>query len=635
MALLVAGLATGLYLFSMAPTVTFGGDCGELIAASYVLGNAHPTGYPLYLVLGKILSYVPVGEVAFRYNLLSVAAGGVTVGCAYQLCRALQGNVAASALAALFVSTTYFFWSQCIIAEVYALSMALFAAVLYCLLRWRVSNDGRWLLSGGFLLGLAAANHLTVLLFVPALGAFVLLVSVKEKKGVGGLVPAAAFFAAALLLYLYLPVRAHRHPGLNWGNPDTIGRFWDHVRGAMYAYHLRYPGLGELATRASAYLGVLCLQFLLMAPVGAAGVVAAIVQSPLAGGLLLLCALMNVAFSLCYHVGDIWLYFLPSFLVFGVFVGCGLTLFEGALSRTMGKWKGMATFGMLRLVPVYLLCFSVWVVYPRATLRKNQRALQPAEQILALTPSGARIFIQSDETLFPLWYLQHVYGRGTDRVLVSVSNLPDQIRRKHLLQRLRNVAARPTFVTFWPQQVADKFLGEALGPVVRVLPPNERSSLYFAALEGREPKATWPTGAAALPSLPGDAVRRDGLCTFMVFWRPHSGLPAQYALDMTFTYGKLKKASPPARPEQVRIRPFPSINEQVVQWTRRWRLAGGRALAATDVPAGRWVKEAVAVDVPNSVLPGVYRCFLRLRGCEDRLSADAWREVGTMEITDR
>ncbi|NUQ01549.1 MAG: DUF2723 domain-containing protein, partial [Armatimonadetes bacterium] len=72
----MTALAVVLYLATAAPTVTFGGDCGELAAAAWSLGIAHPTGYPLYLMLGKLLTLlVPWGEVAWRVALLSVLAG--------------------------------------------------------------------------------------------------------------------------------------------------------------------------------------------------------------------------------------------------------------------------------------------------------------------------------------------------------------------------------------------------------------------------------------------------------------------------------------------------------------------------------------------------------------------------------
>ncbi len=47
------------------------GDGGELIAAAYVLGVAHPPGYPLYTLLGHLATMLPGGSPALRMNLMS------------------------------------------------------------------------------------------------------------------------------------------------------------------------------------------------------------------------------------------------------------------------------------------------------------------------------------------------------------------------------------------------------------------------------------------------------------------------------------------------------------------------------------------------------------------------------------
>jgi hypothetical protein len=67
-----------LYAATCARTVT-GEDSGELIAAAYELGVAHPPGYPTWCLLAKAATLVPIGEVAFRVALLSAFFGALTV----------------------------------------------------------------------------------------------------------------------------------------------------------------------------------------------------------------------------------------------------------------------------------------------------------------------------------------------------------------------------------------------------------------------------------------------------------------------------------------------------------------------------------------------------------------------------
>ena len=55
------------------------GDSGELVTAVYLLGIPHPTGYPLYVLLGKLWTLVlPLGSIAWRMSLFSAAAAAAT-----------------------------------------------------------------------------------------------------------------------------------------------------------------------------------------------------------------------------------------------------------------------------------------------------------------------------------------------------------------------------------------------------------------------------------------------------------------------------------------------------------------------------------------------------------------------------
>ena len=64
----------------LSPTVTRGGDCGELISASYRLGIAHPSGYPVWCLIGRVFALLPLGEIGWRYNLFSAVAGALATG---------------------------------------------------------------------------------------------------------------------------------------------------------------------------------------------------------------------------------------------------------------------------------------------------------------------------------------------------------------------------------------------------------------------------------------------------------------------------------------------------------------------------------------------------------------------------
>src|SRR5437762_10869543 len=69
-AAVVFAAAFGVDLATLAPTVGLT-DSGELTVAAWSLGNAHPPGFPLYLLLTHLFTMLPIGSVAWRANLAS------------------------------------------------------------------------------------------------------------------------------------------------------------------------------------------------------------------------------------------------------------------------------------------------------------------------------------------------------------------------------------------------------------------------------------------------------------------------------------------------------------------------------------------------------------------------------------
>jgi hypothetical protein len=122
------------YLLSMPRTVTFEDDGLFLMAAAHA-GIPHPPGYPLYVLIGHLVSHLPVGTVPIRLHALSAAFGGAACLAIGLIAMRLTGSniVAFMSAAAFGVSKT--FWSQSIIAEVYAPNALLVFLLLWLALR--------------------------------------------------------------------------------------------------------------------------------------------------------------------------------------------------------------------------------------------------------------------------------------------------------------------------------------------------------------------------------------------------------------------------------------------------------------------------------------------------------------------
>jgi hypothetical protein len=211
-----------LYLKTLTPTV-LPYDSGVFQTKAYVLGIGHPTGYPTYILLGKLFTYLPFGDLAYRVNLSSAVYAAVAVLFVYLTALRFvpdeKANLhVASAIGALAFATSPTFWSQAVVTEVYTLNVLCVAATLYTLFLWRDTRRDAHLLFAAFLVGLSMTAHMTSGLLVPAALLFVLLVDGKVLQAPARLLKGTAAFLAGLSPYLYLPVRASMEPPMNYGN---------------------------------------------------------------------------------------------------------------------------------------------------------------------------------------------------------------------------------------------------------------------------------------------------------------------------------------------------------------------------------------------------------------------------------
>ena len=134
----------GIYFWTLAPGLLRAAS-GEFQTLAAQPGYAHPAGAPVYVLLARAAALVPAGDVAYRVNLLSAVTGATAVGLTYLLGRSLLGRrwVSIAAAAALAVSPT--FWSQAILAEVYAAATMFMLAILLSLSAWQKGGRSRWL----------------------------------------------------------------------------------------------------------------------------------------------------------------------------------------------------------------------------------------------------------------------------------------------------------------------------------------------------------------------------------------------------------------------------------------------------------------------------------------------------------
>ncbi len=187
-------IALAVYWITMEETASYW-DCGEFIAVSYKLEVPHPPGAPLFLLLGRLFSFLAFDDptkVAYWINFMSVLSGAFaslfTFWSITLLGRKLlklttpelltdnktlllMGAGFVGAMANTFADSI---WFSAVEAEVYAMSSAFTAFVVWAMLKWDVIEDeskaNRWLILISYMVGLSIGVHLLNLVTLPALG---------------------------------------------------------------------------------------------------------------------------------------------------------------------------------------------------------------------------------------------------------------------------------------------------------------------------------------------------------------------------------------------------------------------------------------------------------------------------------
>ena len=417
----VFGLAAISYLLTLCPSVYVEGS-GELIGAVWGLGTPHPTGYPLYVLLAKVLSWLDPGASPAR--AVNAATCLMAAAAAGSLALFLQGRGcgwAAASAAGLALAWSRTFWSQAVIAEVYGLFVLAAVVLLGAGLKARSCDPAerpRWLLLSGYAAGLAATCHLQAVLLVPPVLLAALGTDRRAPAAGGRRLPDAGWMAAGgaagLTAWIYLPVRNGVGAGFHWGPLDSLPELWEHLTGATYRGSFFSLPWGAAAINARRLGEQLAGEWTpLFLPLLAWGAVAAWRRDPVLARVLLAAAILNLVTALGYHRNPQGLdvFFLLAVLCAAAVAGFGL---DDLVRRLRGRIRNLAPAAVLACAAVPLA----------ANLGEADRsgAWFPdlyGRRLLEELPPRAVLVTEGDDASFLVDYLQRVEGVRPD---VTIAN---------------------------------------------------------------------------------------------------------------------------------------------------------------------------------------------------------------------
>jgi len=258
-ALSAALLSMVVYLMTIYPGLFGLGDAAKFAFVGKILGTPHAPGYPLYVMVSHLFSYIPVGTLAYRMNLLSALFAAVAVAIVYFAGRVLGLERPVALATSLALGFGHAFWSKALYAKGYTLNAALVAAGFLLLLKWGQSRERRHLYAAIAIFALSSGNHLIVIALVPALLLFVIATEPRTALSVRTLLITAGMIAAGLSQYLFVLIRTRQNAPYLEARATTLrelldvmlARRWAHEIGAYASadlLHARIPLVTGLVT---------------------------------------------------------------------------------------------------------------------------------------------------------------------------------------------------------------------------------------------------------------------------------------------------------------------------------------------------------------------------------------------------
>jgi hypothetical protein len=438
------------YLLHLAPSI-FIGDSAEAVYASYFLGIPHPPGFPVYTWIGHLFTYIPIGDVAYRVNLMSAFFGALVIPIIYLIIQSFPpkskkgfvnyASKTAAIIGALSLAFSLFYWAEAVIAEVYTLNTFFIALMILFALIWADIRDNRLLYLISILfalsLGISAAN----ILLIPPFLVFLFIIDRKtllNKKTLS--IAVALFICVGVLQFLYLYMRAWQHPIYTYTDIQNIDSFFYFITAGEYSGLLfSYPLAKGINNYFTFFLDNVSLIGILM---GIIGIFLSIKRDKLRSLFLASLLVINTLFFITYYSFDVYDKLIPSFMIFSIFIGLGvwglldLVKFSSSkkiTSKTQKRqyYSNLLIIGLILITGVYIPVNS-YISHSKDADRSGYIPFPYfLYQVLHDTPPNSSIIdIWQPNTQLKYFQLVYNINPGVEIVFADFDDWPNNIEKR-------------------------------------------------------------------------------------------------------------------------------------------------------------------------------------------------------------
>lgn len=430
------------YMITLAPDVTFI-DAGELAAVATKLGIAHPTGYPLFTVLGKLFTLIPLGEEIYMLNFMNAVISSAAVLMFFNLMvlilrnlklsdedenyKSISDNVLfnISIAGSLLLAFSKTFWDTANAIEVYSLHTFFLITNIYLFLKangcyysgktGKEQCEKNWLLFA-FVLGLSFTNHLSTIFLSVGFLYLYFAVNGLNRLSLRRILILSIPFLAGYSFYIYFFARAD-NPVLSWGYPATIENFWRHFSGKQFSVWMfsSFENAGKQFGYFTKNYPEEYFYFPLL--IALPGLFTMFKKSKRLFYFTLLLFVFCVLYAINYDIYDIDSYFLLAIIVTAIWICFGFIYLFNKFGS--GKKELSAAFMLVCLIPLIKN-------YESADESKNYFVRDFTMNVFKSAPENSIIF----STQWDFWVSSSIYQQYVKNIRKDLAIIDKELMRK-------------------------------------------------------------------------------------------------------------------------------------------------------------------------------------------------------------
>jgi len=418
--ILATGLFVGLfslYVYTAAPTV-FDGDSGELATVIHTLGLAHPTGFPIYIIIGKLVSSFG-SDPARTLNLLSSFFIVFSAVFLFFIFLNLKINRFASFFSAIVFALGKSLWYHGGIVAVYPMSVFFITLLLLIFVKWKQEFKTRYIYVYALVWGLSMGTHSVMLSLIIPLT--VMLWDTRKQLKVTSHLKLIGILLLAALQYLYIPFAYTRNQIVTFGSIKDFTEFLHYITQRDYAFKIGVRGLSDIPLFLGQVITTLSNEFgLVFFLLGILGLIVLFKKdlklSIILAGLFTANMVMLFFYGAKPDLELLYRYLYLDYVVLAICIAFGVYWIYEKLTQKQ-------QYKILFYIALLLGMVFIFQDNFKYNNRHNNYVVSDFAHNILMTPDQNSIVIsEGDAVSGPLWYLQSI-GQRPDVVLVDANAL--------------------------------------------------------------------------------------------------------------------------------------------------------------------------------------------------------------------